>query len=332
MRGRGAVSAVGVLVLGCALGGCGDPGASNPDDGNTDAGAARWTSTDPVATGPLVWEADGVVHLADDTEIDLGGLPSSYVVAGDGVYFVLATDQTEAETSSEVSSEVQFAAPDEGPVGTGLVVQADTLRASPDGRYLAGVDVDSGEKDDYGTPLAQVVVIDLQAGREVVRSSEGLGDLGDDLADLYEDAPVAIVAMSEETAYVDGANGTFALDLATGDTEDADGAELPQPGSPDSPDGAWTLQNSDDVRGKIVATGGGPVPLEVDAPQWTFDWWADATTVVGVAIAGDGSSSLLTCAVPAGTCAVLDESAGQMVRFANGATYPDVVKLLGSDR
>lgn len=194
---------------------------------------------------------------------------------------------------------------------------------------MAGIDVDSGEEDDFGTHLAQVVVLDLQEGREVVRSSAGLGDLGDDLADLYEEIPVAIAAMTDETAYVDGVDGTFAVDLATGDTEDAQGTELPLPGSTDSPEGAWTLRNTDDVRAEIVGDDGEPVALDVDAPQWTLDWWADATTAVGVAITSEHSSSLLTCAVPDGTCEVIEASTGAMVRFPTGANDPSVVKLLG---
>lgn len=323
---RGAALAAVVMVLG----GCGDPDPAQPTEGSSDIDSL--TSTDPVATGPLVWEAHGVVHLADHTEIDLGGLPSSYVVAGDGVFFLAAETDEAAETGSAASGEVRFAAPDQEPVDTGLRVRADTLRASPDGRFLAGIDVESGEEDDYGTHLAQVVVLDLQEGREVVRSSDGLGDLGDDLADLYEEIPVAIAAMTDETAYVAGVDGTFAVDLATGDTEDADGTELPLPGSTDSPDGAWTLRNTDDVRAEILGDDGEPMALAVDAPQWTLDWWADATTAVGVAITSDGSSSLLTCAAPDGTCEVIEASTGAMVRFPTGATDPSVVKLLGSGR
>lgn len=314
---RGAALAAVVMVLG----GCGDPAPAQTSEGSSDIGSL--TTTEPVATGGLVWE------VADATEIDLGGPPSSYVVAGDGVFFMAAETDEAAETGSTASGEIRFAAPDQEPVDTGLRLRADTLRASPDGRFVAGIDVDSGEEDDFGTHLAQVVVLDLQEGREVVRSSAGLGDLGDDLADLYEEIPVAIAAMTDETAYVDGVDGTFAVDLATGDTEDAQGTELPLPGSTDSPEGAWTLRNTDDVRAEIVGDDGEPVALDVDAPQWTLDWWADATTAVGVAITSEHSSSLLTCAVPDGTCEVIEASTGAMVRFPTGANDPSVVKLLG---
>ncbi|MFC7359274.1 hypothetical protein [Nocardioides astragali] len=322
---RGAALAAVVMVLG----GCGDQAPAQPSEGSSDMGSL--TSTDPVATGGLVWEADGVVHLADDTEIDLGGPPSSYVVAGDGVFFMAAETDEAAETGSTASGDIRFAAPDQEPVDTGLRLRADTLRSSPDGRFVAGIDVDSGEEDDFGTHLAQVVVLDLREGREVVRSSDGLGDLGHDLADLYEEVPVAIAAMTDETAYVEGVDGTFAVDVATGDIQDAHGTELPPPGSTDSPDGAWTLRNTDGVRAEIVGDHGEPVALDVDAPQWTLDWWADATTAVGVAITSDDSSSLLTCAVPDGSCEVIEASTGAMVRFPTGATDPSIVKLLGGE-
>ena len=90
------------------------------------------------------------------------------------------------------------------------------------------------------------------------------------------------------------------------------------------------LRNTDDVRAENVGDDGEPLALDVDAPQWTLDWWADATTAVGVAITSDDSSSLLTCAVPDGTCKVIEASTGAMVRFPTGATDPSVVKLLGS--
>lgn len=66
------------------------------------------------------------------------------------------------------------------------------------------------------------------------------------------------------------------------------------------------------------------MPLDVDAPQWTLDWWADATTAVGVAITSDDSSSLLTCAVPDGTCEVVEALLGATVSVGDNPTFDDV--------
>ena len=52
---------------------------------------------------------------------------------------------------------------------------------------------------------------------------------------------------------------------------------------------------------------------------------------VGVAVNADGSSALLSCPVPEGTCQVLEDSTGKTVRFATGATDQPVVRLLGGE-
>lgn len=312
---RGAAAAAAVMVLMAALGGCGsdDPGAVDED-------AAWITSSEPVDTSPVVWAAEGVVHLADGTEIDLGAQPSSYVVAGDGVFFVPAEDAQEAETGSDVSAEVHFVAPQGDPVETGLRLRADSLMASSDGRYLLGIDVESGPEDDYGTPLAELVVRDLVEGREVVRTSEGLGDPSGDLADLYEDAGIGVFVVTDEVAYIAGTSGLFSVDLDTGSILDPEvdlDEEPPSQWVPESPDGRWRIE----AKGKlseVVDSEGEVVPLEVDAVRWRFDWWADAVTVVGIAGAEDGSSALLTCVVPEGLCEVHEATRGESVRFPNG--------------
>ena len=249
-------------------------------------------------------------------------------MAGDGVFFVEAESASDAAVDSPASAAIWFAKPGSEPVDTGLELQADTLRASPDGRFLAGVDVVSGEEDQYGTHLAQVVVLDLQEGREVVRTSESLGDTADDdLADLYEEIPIGIAQMTDETAYVDAVDTTLAIDLATGEVTDAEGVELPRPGVPESPDGQWTIDSTGDGEDQVTGSDGTEVAFEVDAARQTFKFWADDTTVVGIAGFEDGSSSLLTCTVPDGTCTIDDASTGETVRFPNGATDPSVLGL-----
>ena len=311
---RGAAAAAAVMVL-SVLGACGTDDPGEPADG-----AAWMTSTQPVDTSPVVWAADGVVHLADGAEIDLGTQPSSYVVAGDGVFFVPAEDAQEAETGSDVSAEVHFVAPQGDPAETGLLLKADSLRASSDGRYLLGIDMESGPEDDYGTPLAELVVRDLVEGREVVRTSEGLGDTSGDLTDLYEEAEIGVFVVTDEVAYIDGTSGLFSVGLDTGSILDPEvdlDEEPPSQWVPESPDGRWRIE----AKGKlseVVDSEGDVVPLEVDAVRWRFDWWADEVTVVGIAGAEDGSSALVTCVVPEGLCEVHEATRGESVRFPNG--------------
>ncbi|PKH40650.1 hypothetical protein CXG46_11695 [Nocardioides alpinus] len=316
------------VVLSVALAACGEDGSSVGTGEPGNEPSAWGTSQDPVATAPLVWESDGVVHLSDGTEVELGGPTSSYVVAGDGVFFVPSASEDAAAAEDVASGEVHFAAPGGEATDTGLRLRADTLRASTDGRYLVGIDVESGDEDEYGTPVAELVVLDLREGVEVAQTSQGLGDTGDDLADLYEDAEIGVVAVTDDTAYVDAVDTTLAVDLAGGGTTDAGDVSVPVPGAPESPDGAWTIRQDGD-RAAVLGKDGTAVRLDVPTPRWTLDWWADAETAVGVAVADDGSSALLTCRVPDGACEVPEESTGAVVRFATGATDQLVVRLLG---
>ncbi|QBX55031.1 hypothetical protein EXE58_05895 [Nocardioides seonyuensis] len=322
---RGAAAAAAMVVM-AALGGC---GSDSP--GPIDEDAAWLTSSDPVDTSPVVWAADGVVHLADGTEIDLGAQPASYVVAGDGVFFVPADNPQQAETGSDASAAVHFVEPEGDPVETGLRLRADSVRASPDGRYLLGVDVESGPEDDYGTPLAELVVLDLTEGREVLRTSENFGDLDGDLADLYGEIQVSVLDVTPTTAEVLGTDGPFLVDLATGAISDPE--ETEETGEPwrsgviESPDGRWRITTTGKVS-QVVDSEGVAVPLEIDAVRWLLEWWADATTVVGIAGAEDGSSALVTCVVPDGRCEVYEATRGETIRYPNGSTYPLVASLL----
>jgi hypothetical protein len=97
---RWGTAAAGVLAM--TLAGCGsdDGGGGTEEGGGVKEQSGEWlTSTVPVTTAPLVWEAEGVVHLSDGTEVDLDGAPSSYVVAGDGVFFAEAEDASQAARS-----------------------------------------------------------------------------------------------------------------------------------------------------------------------------------------------------------------------------------------
>ena len=78
---------------------------------------------------------------------------------------------------------------------------------------------------DDGAGTAEAVVVDLTTGEEVVRSDEGLvpdDESGDDVdwTDLYEDAPVSVLGVVGDTAYVRGLGDLVSHDLSTGEVDD----------------------------------------------------------------------------------------------------------------
>ncbi len=319
-------AALALLATGCA-------------DDPTEAGAPSSvlaSSNDPVETGGLIWAADAVVHLSDGTSVDLGAPVRGFVVAGDGVFFFPAGSEDEVGQVGIDEEEVSLATPDGTVTDTGLVWMTRSLRASPDGRYLAGIDIGSGEEDRYGTPVAETVVVDLETGEEVVRSAEAMGDLDEeDLAVLYENVEVDVAAMTDDTAFVQAVTGVLAFDLATGE-----GSQLPEgeepptpPAAPDageSPDGRWTVVPGRRLRHRLVAVDGTTLVPRTGTDRWLLDRWLDDRTVVGTAVEGPGRgaridprdrTALLSCVVPSGACDVVEASSGKRVVFPLGASH-----------
>lgn len=120
------------------------------------------------------------------------------------------------EPETNQSAEHRLATPDPeqlaGPYATSLIESAD-------GRWLAFID-----REDKGEGAAEAVVVDLTTGEEVVRSKKGVGDSGSDAdwEDLYEDAPVSILAVVDDTAYVHGTSTLETYDLLTGESTSSD--------------------------------------------------------------------------------------------------------------
>ncbi|MCR6032646.1 hypothetical protein GGQ22_14555 [Nocardioides sp. zg-579] len=290
------------------LSGCGEDGsAAEP---RTD-GAAAWTgAAAPVDPSGLVWAADGAVHLGDGTVIDTEQQIEAYVVAGDGVYLVPAGDHEGPGAPLLLATEDRLEE-------TGARVEPDTLRTSPDGRYLAFIDPATGEQDAFGTPVATAVVVDTVRGEEVVRSSEGMGDVGeDDLADLYEDAESPeVLGLTDTTAYVAGPDGVRAHDLASGEGSvvadsasevyDTDWfAALRGEDALTNPAGTWRIVDpTDGSPVRLVPEGGGaPVVTRSPVDVYELDSWLDDETAVGGGLDGE-TDLLLACTLPTGECA-----------------------------
>lgn len=314
-------AAVALLLAGCTT------DAEQPDGSDE-----PWRlSADPVETGGLVWASGSTVHLADGTTIDTGAPIGGYVVAGDGVWFAEA-DGDDYQLGNDAEAELRFAAPDGEVVDTGITFLGESLAASAGGRYLALIDVRSGEEDDFGTPQATVRVLDLRTGEEVVQSTEGMGDpADDDFAAVYPEAEMDVRALTDEAAYVDTLEGTLAFDLATGEARAVSDDEVPDPGldPTTSPDGAWQIVDGPRRTDLLAHEDGRRVRPRPGTPRWDLDRWVDDTTVVGVAISGPGlgeqidprdSLALMSCVVPTGACVVHEETSGREVLFPHGSS------------
>lgn len=319
-RRRGAALAgLACLVL---LAGCtdDDPGAGGVDS---------WPTTEtPVDADGLVWASGSEVHLPDGTTIDTGDLAGAYVVAGPGVWFASAEP---GDLEQNGLPELRLATPD-GVEGTGAHPGIGSLTTTPDGRWLAFVD-----RLDGGAGAAEAVVVDLSSGEEVVRSDEGLvaDDTGDiDWTDLYEDAPVTMLGIVGDTAYVRGLGEVLAHDLSTGEVEsfDLSGTDLVEQEwfrtlHPPAP--LWNAARSWSILAQdfsepvtVLESAGGErvttsVPVGTATPdgprleEWVVGGWLDDDTAVAITPSQDGRDeswtvpALLTCGVPSGECTVL---------------------------
>lgn len=312
-----------ILLLTPVLAACGDEPAGEPGSG--------WPAAEgSVETRGLAWAAGRTIHLGDGTTLDAGEPVRAFVV-GEGGAYVVPDTRSDDETWPEL-----VRVTGQGRQGLGVHAEPDSLSLSPDGRYLAFLD-HSGERDAYDTPLAEAVLVDLATGREVHRSADGMGDPAtDDLADLYEDAPPAVLGVSATHAWFVTPGEVVSVEIASGTTEvvsDSNSGYTDQPwydalsSEPPltSPDGAWTIQQPPRGAPRLVpAAGGSAVPTRLTAadlgvdplePQprdidWTLDSWIDDTTAVGTATVSasvDGAQTfpLVTCTVPDGACRVV---------------------------
>ncbi|MFW6773533.1 hypothetical protein ACOACO_04560 [Nocardioides sp. CPCC 205120] len=303
-----------VAVSACDAGGAGGTGVTDDPDASDGPDAVDWPSAgEPLAVDGLVWAADGTVHLPDGTRVVVGDATretGDYVVAGGGVWF----------RGYRTPADVPAGAEDLGPAdalhvadatgrATEVGIGVDSLAASPDGRYVALIDLTSGPEDRYGTPLAEVVVVEAATGAEVLRSADGMGDpRSDDLAALYPDAEIEVLGFADGRVWVETAEGLRTFDPATGDSAEGERDAVPA--------GAPWLEV------------GGAAPPGVDPERWrALSRLSDGTLVGVVPDPGTAGGVLTTCAVPAGPCAPVEGSAGRVVRLPAGTAADEVVDL-----
>lgn len=295
---------------------------------------ASWpTTSTPVATDGLIWASGSTVHLPDGSTIDTGDLAGAYVVAGAGVWFASADPD---EREGNALPELRVATAD-GVEDLGVHPDIGSLATSADGRWLAFID-----RLETGAGPAEAVIVDLTTGEEVVRSSEGLlpkETEGADWTDLYEDAPVGMLGVVDDTAYVQGLNALVTHDLATGEStsEGLDWEAIrasdwwqslhrtaPLPNAdrtwqiPAQEFGARPVLESADGERVPTSLPGATGPLgspDVTGPpleEWRLRGWIDETTALAITPLRDGSGVdwltpvLLTCVVPSGECTVVE--------------------------
>lgn len=193
-----------VGVAAClAVAGCGEPGAG-AEPFTLPVGPTEWDAAAPA------WLHDGTVHVGPATvEVDDG--TDQFVVGATGVYWMRG--QTLVFTSAEGDTEeVQDLGEAE-------------LAVSADHRLLAGVDRSRGPTDDYGTHVAQLVVLDTRTGELVYRTPDAEPEEGADLADLYEETAPLLRGVGARRAFFDGVTVDLADGSTTPATRDAEGLE-----------------------------------------------------------------------------------------------------------
>ena len=320
-----AAALVGVLVLTTA---CGDDDEPSPS-------AERWpSSSTPVDSAGLVWASGSTVHLGAGASIDLGDLAGSYVVAGPGVWFASAEP---GELEGNRLPQLRVATTGDGIEDLEAHPAIGSLTTSADGRWLAFID-----RLEEGAGAAEAVVVDVTTGDVVVRSDEGLLPSGSDdvdWTDLYEDAPVGMLGVVDQTAYVAGLDELITYDLSTGDstTDPLDWDAIRQTewyqalhrtpplwnsdrswqipaqefgATPvlESADGERVTTSVPDATGPLGSPDVSGPPLE----EWRLGGWIDDLTAVAITPSRDGSDVdwtspvLLTCTVPSGECSVVE--------------------------
>ncbi len=336
---RAVVTAALLLTAGCS-----DSSGGTAPEGGADPDEAAWaTSTDPVETGGLVWASGSVVHLSDGSTIDVGGPLTTYVVAGDGVYFTPAeSDEDGTEHGNTSTGPLRFAGRDGEVVDTGLTVYVESIDGSPDGRYLGLVDATSGEEDDFGTPVATAVVIDLTSGERVVDTTDGMGDPdADDLSHDYAEIYLRTRFLDDASVFVEGLGEDRVHSLPGGESEVVDPIDVRLPSQLDrtSPDGSWAIDDRGGVD-VLLSADGERVRPRTGTPRWDLGWWFDDETVVGVALSGPGrgrsigpedTATLITCRVPDGACDDVEGTTGQLVRFPSEDSFVGPLDLRGSE-
>ncbi len=304
-----------VLAVVLTAAGCGD-GVDLDDD------AAWRTTSDPVELSGLTWAMGSAVHFSDGSTIDTGARVQAFVTGGDGVFFVPIVGRYDTSFSD---ADLFFAAPEQEPVDTGLDVDSEGLRSSPDGTHLVVLDADL----EKGSAVMRF--FDLSSGATHT-SEDGMKPRSSDRVDEFSESEVEILGIDDERVYVRALEGRFAYDLSTGEGEElGESDDVPDYGRDPatSPDGEWRILETASHTDYLVNTSGDKVVPDVGSDRWDLGFWADDSTVVGTRVEGPGgtgepdardSTALMTCVIPANECEAFEETSGETVVYPHGLT------------
>lgn len=249
----------------------------------------------PLPTGAITWASADTIHVGPRA-ITVERPVRAMVGARGRIYYIQHGDRTLWMTDGEQSEATGY--------------EADEVRASADGRYLGLID------QAHGYPWSTVVV-DLSTGEVVVDDDSGMGERGDDLSDLYEDAQPRVLGFDGNEFLVHPASGTLlSWDVTTGEptrhrrkgqyrfsatdpgggrlvpTDVQDGRLVLTPGGSTfpghaSPDGSVVVQDLGDRTGLFAVEGGRRLPVDFGGPEFVLGGWTDTDTAYGAAFDRD---------------------------------------------
>lgn len=268
-RLRRAIGAAIALLVVASCGDSGNPAAQEPSSGEAL----------PVVfpAGQLVWAQRSTIHVGDQTYDVSPHLVTELAWTPYTLYLRLTDDPVggPAWRAGFDGKELRKISDVDGPIVT-----------SPDGKYVAWLGR-NGPLGRYGR-LDQVEVYDARNGDRVFTSHEGMGDRGDDLADLYGELNPRVLDFRGETLRWSNAEGSGQLvttDLATGASTVTDDWDRWSIGLTYgliawSPDGKYRLEDTS-------AEAGGRLEVSPGRPRFTHRWqragqWLDDHTLVVV--------------------------------------------------
>lgn len=293
---------VGLLAVALMLSGCAG--------GEATVAPVKWPAVaDPVGAETVSWARGSTIYRYGAEPVDAGDPVLAYAMAGAGYLAVLDTGSKDGGNLHQITLDGTVEALD-------VDVPVRSFGASPDGRFLAYDDESPDETDDHGTPLMQMVVVDLSSGKEVVRSSEGF-DGSDDLADSYEEHGAGFAGITDDAAYFTTLDGVTAIGLPDGGRTTVPDGETPWVPSEHSPAlnpaGTWEIvqQPGRGAPGHLRSREGRRLDLDLGHEKWWLVEWIDDETVLGETIDATGTSTYVACTVPDGACRDLDGSQWQ---------------------
>lgn len=307
------LGALGVLA-GCD--GTADTGPSGTAGLREPTGSPR-----PVVfeSGQLIWAQRSSIHVGDRTYDVSPQLVQSMDWTPYGLYLRVTTHPDDGpfhEVFFDGSTIEQVPDVYDGPI------------TSPDGLLEAWVDRTGPERP--AGQVAQVVVVDTATGEQVFEDAEGMGgEEGDDLGDLYEELPPAVVDLTHDRLVWRNTVGNFptvSTDLTTGTTTDREPRMRPLSGYTYwSPDGRY----------RVHVRGTGRLEVRPRQPDFGHRWvfsggWLDDHTMLVLAqdryrfvddlrVPDTTPGHLLACDLDRGTC----ERVGHVIG-AGDVVFPGV--------